>query len=301
MLVNSRLILNKADKGRYAIGAFNVSNLEIMQAVIEGASELRSPVIVQTSESAIKYAGMQNLVAMTRNLSGTAKIPVALHLDHGKTIETIKKAIESGYTSVMIDASDQPFEKNAAITKRIALLAHKKEVSVEGELGTLGGKEDYVSGRAELTDPGMAKEFVEKTGVDCLAVAIGTSHGAFKAAARLDIKRLKKIKKLVKIPLALHGASGVYRDIVAKAEKYGAKLESAKGNSDTEIQVSIAAGVSKVNTDTDLRLSFTAGLRKCLKEKTNLFDPREIMKEAKNEMKRMVKRRIILFGSSNKC
>ncbi len=298
MLVSGKKILDQANKGKYAVGAFNVSNLEILQAVIEGAAERKSPVIVATSESAIKYAEIENLVSLTANLAKREKINIALHLDHGKNMDVIKKAIASGYTSIMIDASDQPFEKNASITKKVVQISHKKGISVEGELGTLGGKEDYVSGKAQLTDPDAAKEFVEKTGIDCLAIAIGTSHGAykFKGQCKLDIERLKKIKRLVKIPLALHGASGVYEDVVAAAGKYGAKIGHSKGNTDSEIRAAIKAGINKVNTDTDIRLAFTYGIRKQLYENPQVFDPREILGIAKQEMKKMVIRRIRLFA-----
>jgi len=303
MLESGKTILDKANKQKYAVGAFNVSNLEILQAAVDAAAELKSPIIIQTSESAIKYAGMQNLVSLARNQAAAVKIPIALHLDHGKDMETIRNAISSGYTSVMIDASDEEFEKNIALTKKVAEIAHKKGVSVEGELGTLGGKEDYVSGKVQFTEPDSAKEFVEKTGIDCLAVAIGTSHGAykFKSSQKLDIKRLEKIKKLVKMPLALHGASGVYKNAVHSAEKYGANLKGAKGNSDTEIRAAIKAGINKVNTDTDLRIAFTAALRRQLHEHPEIFDPREILKPAKEGIKQMVIRRIRIFGSQNKA
>ncbi len=297
MLVSGKKILDQANKGRYAVGAFNISNLEILQAVIEGAAERKSPVIVATSESAIKYARIENLVSLTANLAKREKINIALHLDHGKDMGIIKKAVESGYTSVMIDASEFPFEKNASMTKRVVQMAHKKGISVEGELGTLGGKEDYVTGKIQFTDPDSAKEFAEKTGIDCLAVAIGTSHGAykFKGDSKLDIDRLKMIKNKVKMPLALHGASGVYKDVVCSAKKYGARLGNPRGNPDSEIIAAVKAGINKVNTDTDLRIAFTCGIRKQLQNKPEVFDPREIMNSAKEEMKKMVIRRIKLF------
>ncbi|MBI2546377.1 class II fructose-bisphosphate aldolase family protein [Candidatus Woesearchaeota archaeon] len=303
MLVSSKEVLSKAQKGRYAVGAFNVNDLEMMQAIVAAAMKLRSPVILQTTEGAIEYAGLKYLAGMIKTAAHESKIPIVLHLDHGKSLNTIKQCIREGYTSVMIDASQYEFRKNVAVTKKVVALCHKKGVSVEAELGTIGGAEDKVEARRIiLTDPAYAKQFVEKTCVDSLAVAIGTSHGAykFKGSGRLDIKRLKQIRSKVKIPLVLHGASGVPKDIVKKAVKYGAKLQDVSGVPDSQIQQAIKNGICKINTDTDLRLSFTAAEREFLAKNPGEFDPRKILNPAKQLVQQTVERRIMLFGSAGK-
>jgi len=230
MLTTNKIILNKARKGKYAVGAFNFVNLEVLQGIINAAELEKSPVIVQTTEGAIDYAGIEYLSAIALTSAKKAKVPVALHLDHGKELSYIRAAIKNGYTSVMIDGSHLPFEENIAITRKAVALARKKNVSVEAELGTLGGIEDKVSGKVNLTDPAKAVEFVERTGVDTLAVAIGTSHGAykFKVKSKLDFRRLRQIRDVIRIPLVFHGASGIPPDIVKKAVKYGAKLRKTK-------------------------------------------------------------------------
>ena len=305
MLVSTKGMLEKARNRRYAVGAFNISNLEFLQAVIEAAAAQKSPVIVQTSESGIAYGGIKSLAAMVRTAAEDAKIPVALHLDHGQSIESVRAAIRNGYTSVMIDASHLSLDKNIAATRKAVSIAAAKGVAVEAELGTIGGREDYVRGRIEYTDPQLAQRFVEATGVDVLAVAVGTSHGAYKfsthARHKLDLRRLAQIAKLVKIPLALHGASGVYRDVVRKASRYGAQLGATTGNSDAEIRASIRLGVSKINTDTDLRLAFTAELRKFIATKPKAIDPREMLGAGRSAVKAMVMKRIQLFGSKGKA
>jgi len=220
MLVTNKKILLKAQKGHYAVPAFNINNIEFLQAIMKAAILEKSPAIIQTSEGAIKYAGMDNLIDIVHNAAKNAKIDVSLHLDHGRDTKLLKKAINSGYTSVMIDASQHPFHKNIEITKKITQIAHKKGVSVEAELGTIGGAEDNVSSKSIVyTDPKAAKEFVARTGADCLAVAIGTSHGVYKFAGRskLNLKLLKQIRKNVKVPLVLHGASSIPKDIVETA------------------------------------------------------------------------------------
>ena len=302
MLVSMKSLLDKANKGKYAVGAFNINNLEIIQAVAAAAAKLNAPVILQTSESAIAYAGIENLVALAKTFAGLNKIPIALHLDHGKNPDVIKKAINSGYTSVMIDASDKDFDENIRLTKQVVSWA-KNKVSVEAELGTLGGKEDYVSGKVQFTDPDKALEFIKKTRIDALAVAIGTSHGAykFKGNAELDIARLKEIKNKVKIPLVLHGASGVPQWIVDKANQYGAKIENAEGVPDEQIKLAIKNGINKINTDTDIRLSFTAAIREFFAKNPSEFDPRKILAPAKQLMQQVVEQRIKTFGSGGKA
>lgn len=304
MLVTSKDVLSKAQKGRYAVGAFNVNDLEMMQAIVAAAMKLRSPVILQTTEGAIDYAGLKYLAGMIKTAAHENKIPIVLHLDHGKEIKVIAQCIKEGYTSIMIDASSHEFDKNVSITKRVVSMCHKKGISVEAELGTIGGAEDKVWARKIiLADPNYAKQFVEKTGVDCLAAAIGTSHGAykFKGSGKLDIKRLRLIKSKVKIPLVLHGASGVPKDIVKKAVKYGAKLDNVSGVPDAQIKQAIKNGVCKINTDTDLRLSFTAAEREFLAKNPKEFDPRKILNPAKQLVQQTVERRIMLFGSAGKA
>ncbi len=309
--VNTKEILEKANKEYYAVPAFNINNLEFLQAILEGAVEENAPVIIETSEGAIKYAGGGNiylgaeiLVSMVKKYAESLPIPVSLHLDHGKHLEFIMAAIKAGYTSVMIDASDKPFEENLAITKKVVEIAHAAGVSVEAELGTLAGIEDNVqSAESILVNPNEAEQFVKETGVDFLAPAIGTSHGAFKfkGEPKLDIERLKEVKKRTGIPLVLHGASSVPQDMVELANKYGAKLEGVKGVPADLLVETVKGGINKVNTDTDLRISFLAGLRKYLTEKPEQFDPRKYLGEGKKYVKEVVKARLRLLGASGKA
>ncbi|MEM4240026.1 MAG: class II fructose-1,6-bisphosphate aldolase [Candidatus Woesearchaeota archaeon] len=304
MLATLKQVLSKAQKGRYAVGAFNINNLEIMQAIVNAAAKLKSPVILQTSEGAIAYAGIKYLRCLVAQAAQDNKIPIVFHLDHGRDPEIIKEAIKTGYTSVMIDGSHLPFDKNIAITKKIAAMAHAKGISVEGELGTIGGAEEKIIARKIIyTDPNAAKEFVYRTGVDALAVAIGTSHGAYKfaGAAKLDIARLREIRQKVKIPLVLHGASGVPDWIVAAAEHYGARLGKPEGVPDEQVKMAIKNGICKVNTDTDLRLAFDAGMREFLATAPGDFDPRHILGRARELMQEVVEHRIKLFGSAGKA
>ncbi len=304
MLANTKTLLKKAQRGHYAIGHFNINDLEIMQGIVQAGVKLKSPLILATSEGAIEYAGMDLLYGMVKTASEKIKIPIALHLDHGRDIKIIKRAIKVGYSSVMIDASHFPFEKNISLTKKIVHLAHQKSVSVEAELGTIGGAEDKVEARNILyTDPFKAKEFVEKTGCDFLAVAIGTSHGAYKFAgkARLRIDLLKEIRQKVKIPLVLHGASGVPISLVHLAQKYGAKLGEMQGVPDTQVKAAIRQGICKVNMDTDLRLAFDVGIRKVVKNKPEEFDPRNMLAPAREQIAKVVEQRITLLGSKGKA
>lgn len=304
MLSNTKTILEKANKGKYAVGAFNVNNMEILQAVVMGAYAKRSPVILQTSEGALKYASPKYLKAMAEVAAETSKIPIALHLDHGRDEKILRDCIRNGWTSVMIDGSHLPFEKNVKITKKIVNDAHKKGVSVEGELGTIGGVEEKIKSRKiTYTEPDAAKEFVEKTGVDFLAIAIGTSHGAYKFAgsAKLDINRLRQIKRKLKMPLVLHGASGVPTWLVNQAAKYGAKLGKPQGVPDVQIKQAVKNGINKINTDTDLRLAFDAAVRKIIKEKPKDFDPRHILGPARELMQKVVEQRLTVFGSVRKA
>lgn len=300
MLATLKQVLAKADKERYAVGAFNINNLEILQAIVRAAVKLKSPVILQTTEGAIAYAGMKYLRCMVSQAAQEHTIPIVFHLDHGRDLAIIRQAIAGGYTSVMIDGSHLPFEENVAVTKKVVGWARAKGVSVEGELGTIGGVEEKVEARKIiLTDPEAAQEFVERTGVDALAVAIGTSHGAYKFAgtATLDIARLKAIKRAVKIPLVLHGASGVPDWVVKTAEQYGARLGKPEGVPDDQIREAVRNGIRKVNTDTDLRLAFDAGVREVLATAPEDFDPRHILGRARDLMQQVAEHRITLFGS----
>ena len=305
MLVTNKDLMVPARKNGYAIPALNVQNLESVKAVVEAAAEEKSPAILQITPSVIKYAGLDYIVALAKTAAQTAPVPLAIHLDHGEDFDTAAKCVNAGFSSVMIDGSFLSFNENIALTKRVVDLAHPKGVSVEAELGKLAGIEERSVEEKEaiLTDPNNAAEFVQKTGVDALAVAIGTSHGAykFKSEAKLDLERLKIISQKVSIPLVLHGASSVPTWIVEKAEKYGAKLEGAKGVSEDQLQQAIKLGIAKINTDTDLRLAFLATIREVLTTQPKEFDPRKILGPAKDAMKEVSKGKMRLFGSSGKA
>ena len=305
MLVTNKKLLSAAMAKGYAVGAFNIQNLETLLAVVEASTEERSPVIVAATPSTIKYAGLEYLAGMVKTAAESAPVPMSLHLDHGKDIETVSKCIDAGFTSVMIDGSRLNFEENIALTKRVTRLAHSKGISVEGELGRLAGVEEATVEEKEavLTDPEAAKEFVERTGVDALAVAIGTCHGAykFKGEPKLDFERLKAIRKKVKVLLVLHGASSVPSWIIEKATKCGAELSGAKGIPDEHIKEAISLGITKINIDTDLRLAFTCAIREILISSPKEFDPRKILGPAKEAVKEVIKGKMRLFGSSAKA
>jgi fructose-bisphosphate aldolase class II len=305
MLVTNKDLMVPAKRGGYAIGAFNVNNLEAVLAVAEAATEEKSPAIVAVTPSAIKYAGMLYISKIARTAAETSPIPLSLHLDHGEDFETASKCIGAGFTSVMIDGSHLKFEDNIALTKRVTEIAHPKGVSVEAELGRLAGIEESTVEEKDaiLTDPKAAKEFIERTDVDALAVAIGTSHGAykFKTEPKLDFERLKLISKQISQPLVLHGASSVPSWIIEKASKYGAELGGAKGIHEEHIRKAISLGIAKINIDTDLRLAFTATVREVLANSPKEFDPRKILGPAKDAMKQVIKGKMQLFGSSGKA
>lgn len=305
MLVTAKKILVPARRKKYAVPAFNINNLEVLKAVMGAAEKMKSPVILQTSEGAVEYAGMEYLIAMIR-VAARGKIPVVMHLDHGKDLTTIFRAIAAGYTSVMIDGSGFGYKKNVDVTKKVVAKAHAKGVSVEAEIGALAGIEDLVSVEArdaKLTDPDDAKLFVKDTGCDALAVAIGTSHGAykFKGKTHLDIERLKEIEKRVPLPIVLHGASGVREDVKALAEKHGAKIGKARGVLDADITQAIRHGVAKINIDTDLRLAFTAGVREAIDDMPKVIDPRKLLEGAGLLMRDVAIQKMKLFRSAGRA
>jgi len=303
-LVTMKEILEDASKRSYGVGAFNINNLEFLQAIIEAAEEENSPVIIAISEGAMKYGWVELLSSMVKTAAINTKVPMALHLDHGKNFDKILTAIRYGFTSIMIDASDKSYEENVKLTKEVIKVAHPLGITVEAELGRLLGKEDEVeSDVAIYTDPDDAKRFVDETEIDALAVAVGTSHGAykFKGEAKLDIERIKKINSLTGVPLVLHGASGVPHELVEEAQKYGAVLKGAKGVPNEEIKKAIEAGIRKINIDTDLRISFLLGVRKYLSEHPEIFDPRKYLGEGRAQVKETVKKKMQLFGSSGKA
>lgn len=283
MLVTGKEILQHAHQNGYAVGAFNVNNMEIVQAVISAAEQEKSPVIIQTSEGAIKYAGIDYLSAMVTLAARKASVPVALHLDHGTSYSTIINCIRNGWTSVMIDGSHHPLEENIAVTSEIVKVAHAVNVSVEAELGRLSGIEDNISvdeKDAIYTNPDEAVKFVKETGLDYLAIAIGTAHGKYKGVPKLDFERLDTIKKLVDIPLVLHGASGIGEGDLKKA---------------------ISLGINKINIDTDIRQAFTDSVTSVIKNNPEEFDPRKICGPARDAMKQVVVNKMRIFGCSGKA
>ena len=305
MLVTNKDLMVPARKKGYAVGAFNVQNLESTLAIAEAATEEKSPVILAITPSVIKYAGLTYISNLVKTAAQLSPVPISMHLDHGEDFGTVAKCVEAGFTSVMIDGSFLKFEENIALTKKVVNIAHPKGVSVEAELGKLAGVEErsVEEKDAILTDPNTAAEFVAKTGVDTLAVAIGTSHGAykFKSEAKLDLERLKTISEQVSIPLVLHGASSVPQWLVEKATKYGANLGGAKGNPEDQYTKAIPLGIAKINIDTDLRLAFIASVREVIANSPKEFDPRKILGPAKETMKQVAKSKMQLFGSSGKA
>ncbi len=307
MLVDSKQMFEDAYKGGYAIGAFNVNNMEIIQGIIGGCAKKKSPVIIQVSAGARKYA---NPIYLRKLIEAAVEehpeVPIAMHLDHGADFEICKQCVESGFTSVMIDGSHHDFEENVRLTKEVVDYAHSKGVVVEAELGKLEGVEDdvkVVEGEGSYTDPDQAVEFVERTGVDSLAIAIGTSHGAFKFTGdpQLDFERLDVItKKLEGFPLVLHGASTVIPEFVDKCNQYGGDIPGAKGVPEHMISQAVKTGVCKVNIDTDLRLAMTAEIRKALQENPANFDPRGYLKPARTAIQEMVMHKLDILNNVNR-
>ena len=307
-LVTTKDMFEKSMKEGFAIGAFNINNMEIIQGIIDAAQKQNSPVILQASSGAIKYARIKYLMKMVEAAVEETNIPIAIHLDHGPDFETCKMCIDNGFTSVMIDGSKYSFEENVALTKKVVEYAHERGVVVEAELGQLAGIEDDVNvseDDAKYTDPNQAKEFVERTGCDSLAIAIGTSHGAykFKGEAKLRMDILKQVKeKIPNTPIVLHGASTVIPELVETCNKFGGDIPGAKGVPDEILHEASISGVSKINVDTDLRLAFTGEIRKALVENPSAFDPRKYLTPAREKITEVVEHKIKdVFGSSNKA
>jgi fructose-bisphosphate aldolase class II len=302
-LVPLAQVLGEAARGGYGVGAFNCNNMEQVQSIMQAAVANQSPVILQASRGALKYTNMVYLKYLVQAaVEENPDIPVVLHLDHG-TLEAVEKAIPLGFTSVMIDGSHLPFAENVAVTKKVVELAHPHGISVEAELGTLGGIEEDVVGEVQLTDPDQAEEFVAKTGCDALALAIGTSHGAykFKSEPKLAIDLVVEVYERVKIPLVLHGASSVPPELVATINRYGGQLQSTFGVPVEAIQAVISRGVRKVNVDTDLRLAATAAVRRVFAEEPAKFDPRDYLAPAREAMAELVGLRMRQFGSAGRA
>ena len=297
-LVTSKEMFRKAYEGQYAIGAFNVNNMEIIQGIVDAAKEEQSPLILQVSAGARKYAKHVYLIKLVEAALEDSGLPICLHLDHGEDFEICKSCIDGGFTSVMIDGSKYPFEENIAVTKKVVKYAHARGVTVEAELGRLAGVEDAVNVSAKdatYTDPAQAVEFVERTGVDSLAIAIGTSHGAykFKGEPTLDFARLEKISSLLpNFPLVLHGASTVLPEFVSKCNQYGGTIAGAQGVPEEMLLKAGKLGVCKINIDTDLRLAMTASIREHFANSPSDFDPRQYLKPAREAIKSMVKHKI---------
>ena len=308
-LVTTKEMFEKALKEGYAIGAFNVNNMEIVQGIVDAAAEQNSPVILQASSSAIKYARINYLMKMVEAaVEEHPNIPIAIHLDHGPDFETCKMCVDNGFTSVLFEGSKYDFEENIRLTKEVVDYAHAHGVVVEAELGKLAGIEDDVNvaeADAMYTDPAQAEEFVKRTGVDSLAIAIGTSHGAykFKGEAKLRFDILKQIKERIpNTPIVLHGASTVIPELVDMCNQYGGNIPGAKGVPDELLHEASLSGVSKINVDTDLRLALTAGIRKVLTEEPSVFDPRKYLIPARELVKETVSHKIRdVFGSANKA
>ncbi|MBS3966693.1 MAG: class II fructose-1,6-bisphosphate aldolase [Truepera sp.] len=304
-LVTGMDILAAARRGGYGVGAFNTNNMEITQAILEAAEEKDSPVIVALSEGALKYGG-KDLVNIVLTMSKEVTVPVAIHLDHGSSYESCLRALRYGFTSVMIDKSHEDPQTNVKETARVVEAAHAVGVSVEAEIGRLGGVEEHVvvsEADAILTKPDEAAWFMEHSGADYLAVAIGTSHGAYKGKGRpfIDHQRIKKIAALVPNPLVMHGASGVPQSLVERFVATGGEMKEASGIHEDDVRLAVTEGIAKINTDTDLRLAFATVVREVFKSKPKEFDPRKILGPARDEMKAIVKARMEVFGSAGKA
>ncbi len=276
--VTTRRLLLEARKGGYAIGAFNAENMEMVQAIIMAAEEMNAPVIVQTTAGTLKYAPPRCFAGMVRRLAESAKVPVALHLDHGSSFDLAEECMREGYTSLMIDGSLLPYEDNIALTRRVVAMAG--DLPVEAELGTVGGKEDGHEAKAQYTDPEQAADFAKRTGIFSFAVAIGTAHGVYKGVPKLDLNRLSEIRRTVSVPLVLHGTSGVPHD---------------------QVRACIERGICKVNYATELRIAFTEGVKKAMAEEPDAFDPKKYLGSGREAVKALVRDRIELLKSAGKA
>ena len=281
-LVTTRELFADAQKNGYAIGAFNVENMEMVQAVAAAAEELKAPVIMQTTPSTVKYADLKYFYANAKAAAAMASVPIVMHLDHGNSFDLAMRALRVGYTSIMIDGSHESFEDNIAVSKAVADACHPSGVPVEAELGKVGGKEDDLEAGDEnpYTDPQQAREFVERTGVDSLAVAIGTAHGVYKGIPKVDVDRLSAIREVVSIPLVLHGTSGVPDDIVREC---------------------VRRGICKVNYATDLRIAFSKGVKAYMQEDPDVFDPKKYNARGREEVKQYVMSKILVCGSDGRA
>jgi fructose-bisphosphate aldolase class II len=310
-LVNTKKMFEMAYKNGYAVGAFNVNNMEITQGIIEAVAEEKAPLILQVSRGAREYAKISYLKAIINVVvEENPDIPVAINLDHGDTFETCKQFVDDGFTSVMIDASSKPLEENIALTKEVVEYAHARDVVVEAELGQLGGIEEDVVGVADddiskhLADPNQVEEFVRKSGVDSLAVAIGTSHGAykFKKEPKLAFDVIQEIAdKLPGFPLVMHGSSSVLKEFVDLINKYGGEMPNAMGVPEDSVTKAAKMAVCKVNIDTDLRLALTAKIRQVFAEKPGEFDPRKYLGPGREAIKKMVKHKLHVLGCAGKA
>jgi fructose-bisphosphate aldolase, class II len=304
-LVPSKALLLKAKRDGYAIGHFNICNMETVQAVIAAAEAKKSPVIIAVTESAIGYAGFEYLVSLVRLGASRAKVPVVLHLDHGRNMDVIKRCIENGFTSVMCDASTYDFEQNVILTKKVVQMAHRKGISVEGELGMITKRANGAPVAQDsniLTDPLEAKHYVQRTGIDSLAVSIGTSHGAykFKGKCKLDLERLRLIAQKVKVPLVIHGASEIPAAIIKKGIRYGAKWHGANGVDHKSLRLACRHGINKVNIHTDISLVYMAATLEFLAKHPSEMDQRELLSFCRDEMKEFIMRKIEVLGSANR-
>lgn len=282
MLMTGKELLLDAQKNKYAVGAFNVNNMEGIQAIISAAEELNSPVILQASQGGLKYAGVEYIAALGKLAASQTKVPVTLHLDHGTDFDQVMQCIRHGFTSVMIDGSRFPLDENIAFTKKVVEIAHMVGVTVEAELGKIGGTEDHITVSekdATFTDPQEARRFVEETGVDYLAIAVGTAHGVYKGIPKLDYDRITEIRNIIDIPLVLHGSSGVPYESLEKA---------------------ISLGICKINIDTDIRAAFAKSVKEYMLENPNQIDPRKILGPATGAMKEVIKEKMQVFGSVNR-
>ena len=307
-LVNTRDMFKRAYEGGYAIGAFNVNNMEIIQGIMEGATAEKAPVILQVSAGARKYANHTYLMKLIEAAVETSGLPIAVHLDHGPDFETCKSCIDGGFTSVMVDGSHLSFEENIALTRRVVEYAHDRNITVEAELGRLAGVEDDIKVSHEdssYTRPEDVEEFVTKTGCDSLAIAIGTSHGAFKfkGEPKLRFDILEEVgRRLPGFPIVLHGASSVIPEYVAMINQYGGKMDGAQGVPETMLRQAASMAVCKINIDSDLRLAFTGVIRKHFAEHPDHFDPRQYLSEARGALAGMVRHKIVnVLGCNGKA